>query len=180
LIGEIGVNDTPRRIALPLLLNNTINELIFISEECTRLPSDSRCLSVAVSEINIEKLSIENLNEAFNGFYEKEFAYNKIFRWMSNISSVKIFSPTDKRVEMKIETGWTYLTNRVLGITINSQKTMEKIFRTPENITIPIWFKTGWNEITLWSTCDIPAKVENSKDERCLSIMIFSIEFLTS
>jgi hypothetical protein len=180
LIGEIEVNDTPRRIALPLLLNNTINKLIFISKECTRLPSDSRCLSVAVSEINIEKLSIENLNEAFNGFYEKEFAYNKIFRWMSNISSVKIFSPTDKRVEMKIETGWTYLTNRVLGITINSQKIMEKIFRTPENITIPIWFKTGWNEITLWSTCDIPAKVENSKDERCLSIMIFSIEFLTS
>jgi hypothetical protein len=179
-VNSYSVNESMQEINLPLFLKAGENEIVFVSDNCSYVVNDPRCLGVAVSEIEKEEINVKNMGKISEGFHSLETAEKKNFRWMNEKSKFKFFSLENASINLSIKIGWTYRTNRSLVVIFNNQLIQSLEIPTKgKNISLTLTLREGWNELQFVSNCEIPALIEKSNDQRCLSLAFAEIKFLT-
>lgn len=164
-----------RDIKALLKVQKGINKLNFYSNSHCTAPSeisssnDTRCLSFKISNLTLssakEFLGRNGRKIDFEGWYneEKISGEKEHLRWMDNYSEINIYSSKDTTLNL-----FSYKTKRKATLRYGNKEKAYQIGPEGSNITIPRSL-TGRN-IKLESDCNIPKKVEDSSDERCLSI----------
>jgi 4-amino-4-deoxy-L-arabinose transferase-like glycosyltransferase len=180
-VNSYKINESMQEIKLPLFLKAGENELVFVSDNCSYVFNDPRCLGIAISEIQKEYINIQNIEKIANGFYGLEKAYGSYFRWLGNEGEISLFSSQNASVKLYVKIGWTYFSDRNLNITFNDKQIFaEKIAKNGKEFSTKVSLVEGWNKIRFTSTCDIPAILEFGEDKRCLSLAFMSLSFLPS
>jgi hypothetical protein len=180
-INEYNINETIVSINLPAVLRKGINEIVFLVDTCVYVAKDTRCLGVAISEIQKEDVNIQNIEKISSGFYGLEKAYDGYFRWLSNEGEISFFSPQKASIKLYAKVSWTYFSDRNLNVTFNDKLIFaEKIAKNGKEISITLNLLEGWNKLKFASTCDAPARLEFSEDKRCLSLGFMNLSFLPS
>jgi hypothetical protein len=180
-VNSYSINENMQKINLPLFLKAGDNELVFVSDNCSYVYSDIRCLGVAISEIQKEDTNIQNIENFADGFYDLEKTYDSYFRWMSNQGEISLFSDQNVSIKLYAKIGWTYFSDRNLNITFNYKRIFtEKIDKNGIEFSIILNLSEGWNKLKFASSCDVPARIEFSKDKRCLSLSFTNLSFLPS
>jgi 4-amino-4-deoxy-L-arabinose transferase-like glycosyltransferase len=179
-VNSYSVNESMQEINLPLFLKTGENEIVFVSDNCSYVVNDPRCLGVAVSEIEKEEINVKNMEKISEGFHGLETTEKKNFRWMNEKGKFKFFSLENVTVNLFVKVGWTYRTNRSLAVIFNNQLIQSlEISTKGRNISLTLTLREGWNELQFVSNCEIPALIEKSNDQRCLSLAFAEIKFLT-
>jgi hypothetical protein len=180
-VNSYSIDDSMQEINLPLFLKVGENELAFVSDNCSYVFNDPRCLGIAISEIQKEDINIQSMEKIANGFYSLEKAYGSYFRWFSNEGEISLFSSQNVSIRLYAKIGWTYFSDRNFNITLNDKLIFaEKIAKNGKEFSTKVNLLKGWNKIKFTSTCDIPAILEFSEDKRCLSLAFMSLSFLPS
>jgi len=183
---DVRVNESSIFYTPIIELQKGENIIRFISKEGCDVPNeigvwekDYRCLSLQFWDIR--KMAIDDLIKA--GFiYESNWYYEEkdnkqTFRWMLNNATISIYSEKDQQMDLKVDV-MSYYKNRTMEVYLND-KLIESfnVMSTWSNKIIKVKLNIGENIIRFHSLegCDIPAKIENSTDERCLSFVFKNI-----
>jgi hypothetical protein len=177
---------------LPLFVSQPgENTIKFYSKEgCDRISSidnqsDPRCISFAFRNISIENVNkiINFINKNYDkNWYDLEIEENTSFRWMSQNATLTVFSFTKSSFKINV-TLKSYYKPRILQVFLNENFICRyNISQENENIILNINLTPGKNVIKFHSIegCDIPSKIENSTDSRCLSFAFNDIKIVNN
>lgn len=149
--------------------------------------NDTRCLSIAIDEIEVVSpfelaysLNLEeNVNVILYGhnWYKAETGG----RWMSDNSSMFLFSEEDKRIDLGM-TIYSYKDERELQIYVNKRlvDTVTVPSRSDEIVIEGLEIEKDENLLEFKTSlgCKIPSNIEDSKDDRCLSLKLLKLEII--
>jgi hypothetical protein len=182
---ELNVNET-RELTTPLLeLRKGENAIRFHSVEGCDVPNamgawknDFRCLSFNFVS-DIKKLKLESIQDKpiFDNWFDEEKGESGNFRWMSNESNVTYYTLNETKLNLKFDIT-SYYKNRQLDVYVNDVFSKRLSINSSWNrVAISVNLNKEDNIITFHSVegCDIPARIENSTDERCLSFALRNI-----
>jgi len=171
---------------IPLREGNNIVK--FFSEEKCDIPAvleestDERCLSFGLVSINL--ISPYELFETGKDdliFGPNWYGEEPDGRWMSENSSVFLFSESEKEAHLTLDLV-SYYEERDIEIYLNRNLVYSDLV-TPSRteITTPeIKLFKGENlvEFKTSKKCQIPAEIEDVEDNRCLSFKFFNLELV--
>ncbi|MFB6199669.1 MAG: hypothetical protein ABEJ83_02215, partial [Candidatus Nanohaloarchaea archaeon] len=163
-------------------LRKGLNRLKFYSTDGCQIPArtdpgstDTRCLSVGLMDLDVQGMkpydSVDGNPVIFQeGWYSEELLEGDgRHRWMTTNSTFLIYPAQRENVDIS---GFrSYHVNRTLKIYVNGEYVGNQSVTTEEsNLILPV--ERGINRVKLSSSppCQRPSKVENSSDERCLSV----------
>lgn len=170
IIKILNISTSKTKVNLLLYLSEGEHIISFDTDSCEFPKNDLRCLSAAIGNFQIKELNLDTLDS--NGFYPIETAPNLKFRWLSNSSEITIFSTEKIKAKIKIDFSWSYLRERKVYIYLNNLLLKSFNLYNKTSIVLPVELNKGENKIKILSSCDIPKFVENSLDDRCLSVAI--------
>ena len=175
-----------KEVAGSLNLVNGWNELILQADDCF-IPDDHldnhdyRCLGLEVEKFNLDKY-LEN--EALNNFLDQDskFFYKGFFapekkqqdkgRWMTDKTKLKI---PEIGISSELEIN-LFSYNRSRNLTILDGDSQRDIVVSEEGGRILI---NPQNEtIKLQTSCQKPSEIEDSSDDRCISLFIRNIKLI--
>jgi 4-amino-4-deoxy-L-arabinose transferase-like glycosyltransferase len=162
----------------PVELNLGENVLFIHSHEgCHALPEFTNvCLSVGIS--NFQVLTKENLKVSAmfwdRNWYNEDVIGNLTCRWMGQNSTIYLIDSGNESKQINLTfIGWSYYKPRTLQISF-SNDSKEIIFSSmPQEFSIKLRnLKINVVKFASKEGCDVPARIENSSDDRCLSIVL--------
>lgn len=136
------------------------------------------CITCSVTLQRI-KFNLENYfyDEEFvyeSGFFLEEVQKGKRWRWLTDNSSLVIFSENGGEGELKFDI-WSFAKNRELSIFANNKLiSKEEISLESKEIIVQLSLNSGENQIILQTnSCNSPNAIDESiQDYRCLSFGI--------
>jgi len=179
--------ENKENISIALVTSPGRNTISFNSKDCDIISEvtereENFCASFFISPIKWEiKPFPKTLEIVFQkGWYNKESLRGITWRWMSANSTLYIFNPGKSTEKLLILKLYSYHTDRHLTVLFN-QKLLNTYLipaHKERKLEIKLNLLPGVNVIHFipQEGCDIPAKVENSTDERCLSFAFTQLE----
>jgi hypothetical protein len=181
---------TPVKIFENVTLQKGINKLQFYSIDGCEIPiyvensRDPRCLSFGVKNIEIiekDKLDFDNNLYYGSNWYPEESTENKTYRHLSQNATV--FLPSYQGlVKLNISLS-SYKNPKVLNLFLNGKLVnsyfVDSSFKNIITPAVEVDKDINILEFHSQDGCDIPAKIENSTDFRCLSFTIENITVLS-
>jgi len=157
-------------------LNPGENVLLIHSHEgCHPLPElTDVCLSVGIS--NFQVLTKENLKVNAmiwdQNWYNEDIIGNLTCRWMGQNSTIYLIDSGNESKQINLTfIGWSYYKPRTLQISFGNDSKEMAFSTAPQEFSIKLRnLKTNVLKFASKEGCDVPARIENSSDDRCLSI----------
>lgn len=140
--------------------------------------SDSRCLSVAIQNVDLDEWKPYHLNYR-QGFYEIESWSGVSSRWMQENAAIHINSSENSNATLSLN-ALSFYRNRTLEIYSGDNLVMrENVPTSFMNVSVPVTLKEGLNILRLHvpEGCERPCDIKelNNPDSRCLCIAVQNI-----
>jgi hypothetical protein len=187
-IEEYSVYDEPQTIVTPLLnLTKGMNIIELRTPDICVIPAkikginDQRCLGFVLWSIKF--VEEDSILVDKNIIYSKGWGPTDKFsrRWMAEDAKIFVYVNESKVVKLNFDAA-SYHRNRTLYLLVNDEKMFEvKVANNMKNIFTPFFeLHKGLNvfEFKPVEGCDVPAEVENTDDNRCLSFIIGKIKVI--
>jgi len=127
-------------------------------------------------------LNISNISYTKHWF-EKEIFNGTLYRWMSDNSSLAIYTPKEEKIKLRFG-AWAFYRNRTMEVYLNNEliDKFNLMANTSKTFTTQlIELSKGENIIRFHSLegCDVPSEVNAwDNDYRCLSVCFFNVKKL--